>query len=151
MLVRPKKTTYNKSQKKSHKYKVTKQSSSHNNFPVLGHYSLFASEAGVLQGKHLEIGRRIIRGSLQRKGLLWVMFFPHKPFTKKAQGMGMGKGKGAVSFFGVSIYPGQILYELSGVSSNNAIKAFKNLQSKLPIRTQVSIKNRIVLLQLIKI
>lgn len=146
MSLRPKTTRFQKSQKKSIRLYVSKYNTGRTNNPKFGQFCLFSVESSILQGKHLEMGRRIIRNALQRKGLLWVCFFPHKPFTRKASGVGMGKGKGAVSFFGSSILPGQILYELTGVPLALASRAFHLVQKKLPIKTKIGIKRPLLFL-----
>ena len=49
----------------------------------------------------------------------------------------MGKGKGSVSRWVCNINPGQILYEVNGVSSVLAFNALKYGSGKLPIKTSI--------------
>ena len=48
----------------------------------------------------------------------------------------MGKGKGAVSFWVAKVKKGQILFEISGISLENAKKVLKAGSNKLPIKTK---------------
>jgi len=49
----------------------------------------------------------------------------------------MGSGKGAHSVWIVPIRQGQILYELSGLTQDLAIKALTSAGTKLPIKTSI--------------
>jgi large subunit ribosomal protein L16 len=78
---------------------------------------------------------------LKKGGKLWVRIFPDKPVTKKPAETRMGKGKGNVEFWVAVVKPGRILFELSGVSEEDAREAFRIASHKLPIKTRfVSIK-----------
>ena len=47
----------------------------------------------------------------------------------------MGKGKGSVEYWVMEVKPGQMLYELQGVSEELAREAFKLAAAKLPFKT----------------
>ena len=47
----------------------------------------------------------------------------------------MGKGKGSVEYWVMEVKPGQMLYELQGVSEELAREAFKLASAKLPFTT----------------
>jgi large subunit ribosomal protein L16 len=49
----------------------------------------------------------------------------------------MGSGKGSPEFWVARIHPGRILFELDGVPSDIALRAFELAQAKLPIKTRV--------------
>jgi ribosomal protein L16/L10AE len=51
----------------------------------------------------------------------------------------MGKGKGNVDKWAVWIKRGQVLYEMRGISSYDAIKSVNNLNSKLPIKVRLTV------------
>jgi large subunit ribosomal protein L16 len=49
----------------------------------------------------------------------------------------MGKGKGNHSFWMCPIRSGQIIYEISGVSSHIGLKALQKASDKMPFKTKV--------------
>jgi large subunit ribosomal protein L16 len=49
----------------------------------------------------------------------------------------MGKGKGNISYWGCRVRKGQVLYEISGISSQKAIDALLIGGSKLPFKTKI--------------
>lgn len=73
---------------------------------------------------------------MKRLGFLWIRVFPDIPITTKPTENRMGKGKGAVSFWAAKVKKGQILYEVSGISLENAKKVLKAGSNKLPIKTK---------------
>ena len=73
---------------------------------------------------------------MKRLGFLWIRIFPDIPVTSKPTENRMGKGKGAVSVWVAKVKKGQILYEISGISLENAKKVFKAGSNKLPVKTK---------------
>ena len=73
---------------------------------------------------------------IKRGGKIWVRVFPDKPITKKPQETRMGKGKGAPEQWVCVIRPGRVLFEMEGVSEQEAREALKLAASKLPILTK---------------
>jgi large subunit ribosomal protein L16 len=49
----------------------------------------------------------------------------------------MGSGKGAVEYWVVVIKPGNVLFEINGVSKDIALEALKIACYKLPIKTKI--------------
>ena len=49
----------------------------------------------------------------------------------------MGKGKGNISHWTARVRGGSVLFEICGVNTKTAIKAFKTGSAKLPIKTQI--------------
>jgi large subunit ribosomal protein L16 len=45
----------------------------------------------------------------------------------------MGSGKGGVEFWVAVVKPGRVLFELSGVTADEAKEAFRIASSKLPV------------------
>jgi large subunit ribosomal protein L16 len=111
------------------------------NYLAFGEYGLKALEAHWLTANQIEAARMAISRYLKKGGKLWVRIFPDKPVTKKPAETRMGKGKGNVEFWVAVVKPGRILFELSGVSEEEAREAFRIASHKLPIKTRfVSIK-----------
>lgn len=138
MLIKPKNLVYIKIQRKRLKKKSSPQNSSIKRFPCFGTYALHSIESGYIKSNQVEAARKVLRNFLKRRGVLWVNLFTHKSFSSKAIGTRIGKGKGSVSFWAGAVHPGSVLFELSGVSSFLAKKAFKLAQKKLPLRTNLS-------------
>lgn len=103
---------------------------------IYGKYALKTLETTRLTSKQIEATRRIIIRKMKRLGFLWIRIFPDTPVTSKPTENRMGKGKGAVSFWVAKVKKGQILYEISGISLENAKKVFKIGSNKLPVKTK---------------
>ncbi|MEO0230610.1 MAG: 50S ribosomal protein L16 [candidate division WOR-3 bacterium] len=111
------------------------------NYLAFGEYGLKTLEAHWLTANQIEAARMAISRYLKKGGKLWVRVFPDKPVTKKPAETRMGKGKGNVEFWVAVVKPGRILFELSGVSEEEAREAFRMASHKLPVKTRfVSIK-----------
>ena len=72
---------------------------------------------------------------IKRGGRIWIRIFPDKPITKKPAEVRMGKGKGSVEYYVAEIQPGKMLYEMDGVSEEDAREAFRLAAAKLPLLT----------------
>ena len=90
----------------------------------------------VNNARQIEAARRTIIRKMKRLGYLWIRIFPDIPVTSKPTENRMGKGKGAVSFWAARVKKGQILYEISGISLENAKKVLKSGSNKLPVKTK---------------
>ena len=55
--------------------------------------------------------------------------------TKKPLETRMGKGKGNVEYWVALVQPGKVLYEMSGVTEEDAREAFRLASAKLPVKT----------------
>ena len=130
-MLYPKKTKF----KKQFKGKLNGKTKN-NNIIVYGKYALKALEEIRLTSKQIEAARKTIIRKMKRLGFLWIRVFPDIPVTSKPTENRMGKGKGAVSFWVAKIQKGQILYEIGGISLENAKKVFKSGANKLPIKTK---------------
>lgn len=101
-----------------------------------GEYGLKAMEPGWITSRQIESARIAITRHVRRGGKVWIKIFPHKPVTKKPAETRMGSGKGAPEFWVAVVKPGRILYELSGVSEEEAKEAMARAAHKLPIETK---------------
>ena len=77
-----------------------------------------------------------IMRSVKRQGKLFIRVFPDKPVTKKPLEVRMGKGKGSVELWVAPIKPGRILFEIAGVTEEQARAAFQLAATKLPVSTR---------------
>jgi len=98
-----------------------------------GDFGMMAVEHGHLTARQIEAGRMAITRKVKRQGNLWIRIFPDKPITKKPLEVRMGSGKGAVEQWVAVIKPGRVLFELSGVTADEAKDAFRIAAAKLPI------------------
>lgn len=103
---------------------------------AFGDFGLTAVEAGRLSARQLEAARIAISRSVKRGGKLWLRVFPDLPLTKKPAETRMGSGKGNPELWVAKILPGRMLFEMNGVSREQADQAFRLAAHKLPFKTK---------------
>lgn len=101
-----------------------------------GDFALMTTEPGWLTARQIEAARIAMTREVKRGGQIWIRVFPDKPITKKPAEVRMGKGKGPTEAWVAVVKPGRILYEISGVSREQAEKALTLAGSKLPLHTK---------------
>ena len=101
-----------------------------------GDFGLQAIERAHLTARQIEASRMAIQRHVKRSGKLWIRIFPDRPFTKKPLEVRMGSGKGAVEGWVAAIKPGRVLFEIEGVTEEQARAAFRLAAAKLPIETR---------------
>ncbi len=101
-----------------------------------GDYGLMALEPVWLTDRQIEAARVSVSRHVKRVGKLWIKVFPDKPYTKKPAETRMGKGKGSPEYWVAVVKPGKIIFEISGVSEELAMSAFRLAGFKLPIKTK---------------
>jgi large subunit ribosomal protein L16 len=102
-----------------------------------GEFALKAVECGRMTAQQIEAARIAINRTVKRGGKMWIRIFPDKPLTKKPAETRMGKGKGSPEQWVAVVRPGRILYELTGVEEELAVKALTLAGNKLPFATKV--------------
>ena len=100
-----------------------------------GSYGLKAMEPGWVTARQIEATRISISRRVRKLGRMWIRVFPDKPITKKPLETRQGKGKGNVEYWASPIKPGKILYEVAGVSEEDAKRAFQLAGAELPMNT----------------
>ena len=105
-----------------------------------GDYGLQAVECGWLSARQIEAARRAMTRHIKRGGQIWIRAFPDKSLTRKAAETRMGKGKGAPDSWVCVVRPGMVLYEMQGVSEDVAREAFRLATHKLPMQTQIVVR-----------
>jgi large subunit ribosomal protein L16 len=103
---------------------------------AFGSFGLKALEPERITARQIEAARKAINRYLRRAGRLWIRVFPDVPVSRKPAEVRMGSGKGSVEFYVCRVQPGRILFELAGVSSDQAQEAFRLASGKLPIKTK---------------
>ncbi len=104
---------------------------------AFGDFGLAAVESGRLSARQLEAARVAISRSVKRGGKLWLRIFPHQPITKKPAETRMGSGKGSPELWVAHILPGRMLFEMNGVTREQANAAFLLAKHKLPFKTRM--------------
>ena len=104
---------------------------------AFGEYGLKCLGNFRLTARQIESSRIVISKHLKRGGKIWIRVFPDRPVTQKPIEVRQGKGKGDIAYWAVMMTPGKILFEISGVPKNIAIKALKLAAYKLPTKTLI--------------
>ncbi|RME17174.1 MAG: 50S ribosomal protein L16, partial [Bdellovibrio sp.] len=105
-----------------------------------GDYALAVVEGGRITARQIEASRIAISRSVKRGGKLWIRIFPDKPITKKPAEVRMGKGKGSPELYVSLVKPGRILFEMNGVTREQAEEAFRLASHKLPLKTKFMVR-----------
>lgn len=106
------------------------------NYLSFGTYGLRALSNGWVTSRQIEAARRAMTRYVQRGGKIWVRVFPDKPVTTKGNEIPMGGGKGAVDHFVVVVKKGRMLFEMDGVTPEQASEAMRLAAHKLPVKTR---------------
>ncbi len=101
-----------------------------------GQFGLKAREGERISARQIEAARRAINRFLRRSGKLWIRVFPDVPISSKPAEVRMGSGKGSPEFWACRVNPGRILFELDGVTEEQAREAMSLAAAKLPIQTK---------------
>ncbi len=107
-----------------------------NNSITFGDYGLKSMENGWVKAREIEAARRAITNYMKRKGKVWVKIFPHKPYTHKGTNSKMIAGKGEVEGYVSVVRPGNMLFELSGVTEDIAREAMRLGAQKLSLKAK---------------
>ena len=102
-----------------------------------GRYGVKALEQGRITARTIEAVRRVMTRKFKRSGQIWIRIFPDIPVTEKPLEVRMGKGKGAPCFWICRIKPGQILFEMDGISLTLAKQAALLADHKLPLKSKL--------------
>lgn len=100
-----------------------------------GEYGLKATTDGWVTSRQIEAARRALTHSTRRGGRIWIRIFPDKPVTHKPPETRMGSGKGDVFEYVAVVRPGRILFEMAGISHEQAVESLRLAAAKLPVRT----------------
>lgn len=134
-MLSPKRVKY----RKPHKGRI-KGFSYRGNSVDFGDFALQATEMGRITSRQLEASRVAINRYIKRGGKVWIRIFPNKAITKKAAETRMGSGKGNPEYWVCNIKPGKVLFEINGVSREQAMEAFRLAGHKLPVKTRFVVR-----------
>ena len=111
--------------------KVTK-----GNVIAYGEYALVAESSAWVTSNQIEAARIAMTRFVKRGGQVWIDIFPHKPITAKPAETRMGSGKGSVEYWVAVVKPGRVMFEMAGVSEEDARQAMRLASYKLPVKTK---------------
>ena len=97
-----------------------------------GEYGLQALQPAWITSNQIEAARIAMTRYIKRNGKVWIKVFPDKPVTKKPLGTRMGSGKGAPEYWVAVVKPGRVMFEIAGVSEEQAREAMRLAMHKLP-------------------
>ena len=132
MALMPKRVKHRKSQRGR-----IKGNASRGNKVVFGDYGLQTLEGGWIKAQTIEAGRIAAQQYIRGEGRLYIRIFPHKSITSTPLETRMGKGKGEPEHWVATVKPATIMFELSGVTAEQAKVCFSRLAHKLPVRTRL--------------
>ncbi|HEY8875529.1 MAG TPA: 50S ribosomal protein L16 [Desulfosporosinus sp.] len=101
---------------------------------TFGEYGLMALECGWVTNRQIEAARIAMTRFIKRGGQVWIKIFPDKPVTAKPAETRMGSGKGSPEYWVAVVKPGRVMFELNGVSEEQAREALRLAMHKLPIK-----------------
>ena len=135
-MLSPKKTKYRK------QFKGRIHGAAKGNYKLnFGSFGLKAMQSERITSRQIESARKAITRCLKRAGRLWIRIFPDVPVSKKPAEVRMGKGKGNNEYWACRVNPGRIMFEVDGVSIEEAKKAMALASAKLPIKCKFVERN----------
>ena len=131
-MLLPKRVKYRRVQRGRMTGKATR-----GNTITYGEYGLQATEPAWITSNQIEAARVAMTRYTKRGGQVWIKIFPDKPVSKKALGVRMGSGKGAPEYWVAVVKAQKVMFEIGGVSEEDAREALRLAQHKLPIKTKI--------------
>ena len=107
-----------------------------------GEFGLQTLDRAWITNIQIEAARVAMTRHMKRKGKLWIRIFPDKSVTARPPETRMGKGKGNPEHWVAVVRPGNVLFELDGVSESIARESLRLAANKLPVRTRFLSRHR---------
>ena len=105
-----------------------------------GSYGLVATEPAWITSNQIEAARIAMTRYVKRGGKVWIKIFPDKPITEKPAETRMGSGKGSPEYWVAVVKPGRVMFEMDGVTPEQAKEAMRLAAHKLPIKCKFALK-----------
>ena len=99
-----------------------------------GEFGLVALEPAWITSNQIEAARIAMTRYVKRGGKVWIKIFPDKPITEKPAETRMGSGKGSPEYWVAVVKPGRVMFEMAGVTEEQAKEAMRLASNKLPIK-----------------
>ena len=105
-----------------------------------GEFGLVALEPAWITSNQIEAARIAMTRYVKRGGKVWIKIFPDKPITEKPAETRMGSGKGSPEYWVAVVKPGRVMFEMDGVTEEQAREAMRLASHKLPIKCKFACK-----------
>ena len=105
-----------------------------------GSFGLVATEPAWITSNQIEAARIAMTRYVKRGGKVWIKIFPDKPITEKPAETRMGSGKGSPEYWVAVVKPGRVMFEMDGVTEEQAKEAMRLAANKLPIKCKFARK-----------
>ncbi|SEQ39054.1 MULTISPECIES: 50S ribosomal protein L16 [Butyrivibrio] len=102
-----------------------------------GEFGIVALDPCWIRSNQIEAARVAMTRFTKRGGQVWIKIFPDKPVTAKPAETRMGSGKGTVEYWVSVVKPGRVMFEIGGVSEDDAREALRLAMHKLPCRCKI--------------
>ena len=102
-----------------------------------GEFGLVAAEPCWIKSNQIEAARIALTRYTKRTGKVWIKIFPDKPVTAKPAETRMGSGKGSLEYWVAVVKPGRVMFEIGGVSEEQAREALRLAMHKLPCKCKI--------------
>ena len=99
-----------------------------------GSFGLMATEPAWITSNQIEAARIAMTRYVKRGGKVWIKIFPDKPITEKPAETRMGSGQGSPEYWVAVVKPGRIMFEMDGITEEQAREAMRLASHKLPIK-----------------
>ena len=104
------------------------------NFLAYGDFGIQATEPCLVTARQIEAARVALTRYTKRGGQVWIKIFPDKPVTEKPAETRMGSGKGSPEYWVAVVKPGRVMFEMAGITEEQAREAMRLASHKLPIK-----------------
>lgn len=105
-----------------------------------GDFGLKSLEHSRITSRQIEASRKVITRYVKKGGQMWTRIFPDRPVSEKSSEMPMGGGKGEPTHFACNVKPGTVMFEIGGISEEDAREALRKAGHKLPIKVKITQK-----------
>ena len=112
------------------------------NTVTYGEFGLVATTCGWITSNQIEAARIAMTRYTKRGGQVYIKIFPHKSVTKKPAEVRMGSGKGAPEYWVAVVKPGGVMFEIGGVTEEQAREAIRLASHKLPVKSEFVVKGQ---------
>ena len=113
---------------------------SRGNTITYGSFGLVAAEPAWITSNQIEAARIAMTRYIKRGGKVWIKIFPDKPITEKPAETRMGSGKGSPEYWVAVVKPGRVMFEMEGITEEQAREAMRLASHKLPIKCKFATK-----------
>ena len=128
-MLMPKRVKYRRVQRGRMTGKATR-----GNTVTNGEFGLQAVEPAWITSNQIEAARIAMTRYVKRGGKVWIKIFPDKPVTEKPAETRMGSGKGSPEYWVAVVKPGRVMFEMAGVTEEQAREAMRLASHKLPVK-----------------